>query len=81
MIQVEAYLKQYGHGGPGVCLGDGQTEAYLKDMAMTGLASAWGMARRRPKAYRRKVYTLLRRMPPIFDLGLTVASHRRLTLL
>ena len=21
----------YGHGGPGVCLGDGLTEAYLKD--------------------------------------------------
>ena len=27
----------YGHDGPGVCLGDGQTEAYLKDMDMTGL--------------------------------------------
>ena len=38
----------YGHGGPGVCLGDGQTEAYLKDIGMTGLASAWAMARRRP---------------------------------
>ena len=37
----------YGHGGPGVCLGDGQTEAYLKDTGMPGLASAWGMARRR----------------------------------
>ena len=36
----------YGHDGPGVCLGDGQTEAYLKDMGMTGLASAWAMARR-----------------------------------
>ena len=45
----------YGHGGPGVCLGDGQTEAYLKDMGMTGLASAWAMARRRLKEYRRKV--------------------------
>ena len=43
------------HGGPVVCLGDGQTEAYLKDMVMTGLASAWAMARRRPKEYRRKV--------------------------
>ena len=29
----------YGHDGPGVCLGDGQTEAYLKDMGMTGLTS------------------------------------------
>ena len=29
-----------GHGGPGVCLGDGQTESYLKDTGMTGLASA-----------------------------------------
>ena len=38
----------YGHDGPGVCLGDGQTEAYLKDMDMTGLGSAWAMARRRP---------------------------------
>ena len=38
----------YGHDGPGVYLGDGQTEAYLKDMDMTGLASTWAMARRRP---------------------------------
>ena len=30
----------YGHGGPGVCLGDCQTEAYLKDMGMAGLVSA-----------------------------------------
>ena len=26
------------HDGSGVCLGDGQTETYLKDMGMTGLA-------------------------------------------
>ena len=51
----------YGHGGPGVCLGDGQTEAYLKDMGMTGLASAWTMARRRTKEYRRKVDAATRR--------------------
>ena len=38
----------YGHDGPVVCLGDGQTEAYLKVMGMTGLASVWAMARRRP---------------------------------
>ena len=38
----------YGHGGPGICLGNGQTEAYLKDTGMAGLASAWAMARRRP---------------------------------
>ena len=38
----------YGHDGPGACLGDNQTEAYLKDMDMTGLASVWAMARRRP---------------------------------
>ena len=25
----------YGHGGPGVCLGDGQTEAYLKDIGIS----------------------------------------------
>ena len=34
----------YGHDGPGVCLGDGQTVSYLKDMDMTVLASAWAMA-------------------------------------
>ena len=33
---------------PGVCRGDGQTEAYLKDMGMTGRPAAWAMARRRP---------------------------------
>ena len=32
-----------------------QVESYLKDTGMTGLASAWAMARRRPKEYRRKV--------------------------
>ena len=32
----------------GVCLGDGQTEAYLKDIIMMGLASVWAMARWRP---------------------------------
>ena len=41
--QVESYL------------GNGQTEAYLKDMGLASLASAWVMARRRPKEYRRKV--------------------------
>ena len=45
----------YGHGGLGVCLGDDQTEAYLKDTGMAGLASVWAMARRRPYEYRRKV--------------------------
>ena len=45
----------YGQGGTGVCLGDGQTEACLKDTGMAGLASAWAMARRRPREYRRKV--------------------------
>ena len=33
----------YGHDGLGVCLGDGQTETYLKDMDMAVLASAWAM--------------------------------------
>ena len=37
---------------PCVCRGDGQTEAYLKDMGMTGLVVAWAMARRRTKKYR-----------------------------
>ena len=32
-----------------------QVESYLKDMGMAGLASAWAMARRRPREYRRKV--------------------------
>ena len=32
-----------------------QVESYLKDTGMAGLASAWAMARRRPKEYRRKV--------------------------
>ena len=36
---------EYGHGRPGICWGSGQTVAYLKDMGMTGLASAWAMAR------------------------------------
>ena len=45
----------YGHDGLGVYLGDGQTEAYLKDMGMAGLVSTWAMARRRPKEYRHKV--------------------------
>ena len=36
------------HDGPGVCLGDGQMEAYLKNTGMTGLASVWAMAGRRP---------------------------------
>ena len=49
------------HGGPGVCLGDSQTEAYLKDMGMTGLASAWAMTRRRTKEYRRMVDAATRR--------------------
>ena len=40
---------------PGVCLGDGQTEVYLKDMVMAGLASVWAMARRRTKEYRHNV--------------------------
>ena len=31
----------HGNDGPCICLGDGQTEAYLKDMGRTGLASAW----------------------------------------
>ena len=38
----------YGYGGPGVYTGDGQTESYLIDTGMAGLASAWAMARRRP---------------------------------
>ena len=36
-------------------MGDGQTESFLKDMDMTVLASAWAMAIRRTKKYRRKM--------------------------
>ena len=36
----EVLYEGYGHGGPGICLGDGQTEAYMKDLGMTVLASA-----------------------------------------
>ena len=32
-----------------------QVESYLKDMGITDLASAWAMARRRPKEYRHTV--------------------------
>ena len=32
-----------------------QVESYLKDADLVGLASAWAMAGRRPKEYRRKV--------------------------
>ena len=32
-----------------------QVESYLKDMDMTGLGSAWAMARRRTKEYPHKV--------------------------
>ena len=32
-----------------------KVESYMKDAGMAGLASAWAMARRRPKEYRRKV--------------------------
>ena len=32
-----------------------QVESYLEDTGMAGLASAWAMARRSPKDYRRKV--------------------------
>ena len=67
----------YGHGGPGVCLGDGQTEAYLKDMGMTGLASAWATARRRTKEYRRKVDAATRcpAYAPIFSVIRSVANY------
>ena len=43
------------YDGSGVCLDCGQTESYLKDTDMMGLASVWAMARRRPKEYRNKV--------------------------
>ena len=51
--QVESYLRDMGLAsvwsmtGPGDCLVDDQKEAYLKDTGMTGLASAWVVARRR----------------------------------
>ena len=50
-----ALSEGYRHDGSGICLGDGQTEGYLKDTGMAGLASAWAMATRMPKEYYRKV--------------------------
>ena len=56
MVASDGVLSEgYGNAGPGVCLGDGETEAFLKDMGMTGLAFTWAMARRKPKVYRRNV--------------------------
>ena len=55
MRQVWAYLTDMD------MTGDGQTEAYLRDTGMTGLTSAWAMARRRPKEYWRKVDAAKRR--------------------
>ena len=50
MVASGAVLSEgYMHDGPGICLGNGQTEAYLKDMDMPGLGSAWGIARWREK--------------------------------
>ena len=43
-----------------VCLGDGQSEAYLKDMGVADLASAWAMARQWLGKYRRKVDAVAR---------------------
>ena len=40
--------------GPGVCVGDGQTEISLKDTGMAGLASVWAIARPRPEEYCRE---------------------------
>ena len=64
------------HDGHGVCLGDGQTEAYLKNTGMIGLASAWAMARRRTKEYRHR-WTRRRAAPayaPIPDILLPCVS-------
>ena len=41
-----------------------QAEAYMRDMGITGMASAWTMARRRTKVYRGCRVALLRRMLP-----------------
>ena len=46
VFYIRVLSERFGHGGSGVCVG--QTESYLKDMDMTGVASAWVMARRRP---------------------------------
>ena len=48
VASVGVISEGYGHGGPDVCLGDGQTEAYLEDMGITGLPSVWAMTRRKP---------------------------------
>ena len=65
----ESYLKDMCMTNEsGVCLGDGQTEAYLKVRAWR----AWALARRRPQEYRRseRGEALLQRMPtPLTYLG------------
>ena len=50
-----------------------KVESYLEDAGMAGLASAWAMARRRPKEYRRKVDAATRcsGVCPIPDLTIT----------
>ena len=36
-------------------------ESYIRDTGLAGLASAWAMARRKPREYRRKVDAATRR--------------------
>ena len=59
----EALSEGYRHGGPGVCLSDGQTEPYLKDTCMAGLGDGQTEAGRVPSQGGRGD-ALLRRMPP-----------------
>ena len=64
----------HGHGGPGVCLGDGQTEIYPKNTGITGLASAYmRLPERRPNGGRSTVarWTAL----SIFYVDCTLSLH------
>ena len=60
----------YGHGGPGVCLGDGQTESYLNDMRLVRLASDWAMARKSTVARWTR-----RRVAPSYALTADLRQH------
>ena len=52
-----------------------QVKSYLKDMDMTGLASAWAKARRKTKEYRHKVDAATRCSGVCPDLTSTSTLH------
>ena len=48
-LSSEVLFESYGHDGPGLYLGDGQTEACLKNMGVTGLKTPWAIPKRKPE--------------------------------